>query len=152
MAAAIEEDKSVRFQDDEEAPGEGDEAPIYNPLNLPMGWDGKPIPYWLYKLHGLNLEFKCEICGSFSYWGPKNYERHFSEWRHPYGMRCLGIPNTKHFHHISKQAEALALWEKLKKEWSVQGYRAEDEEECEDNEGNVMPKKVFDDLKRQGQL
>ena len=25
----------------------------YNPKNLPMGWDGKPIPYWLYKLHGL---------------------------------------------------------------------------------------------------
>ena len=27
---------------------------VYNPLKLPMGWDGKPIPYWLYKLHGLN--------------------------------------------------------------------------------------------------
>ena len=25
------------------------EKPIYNPLNLPLGWDGKPIPYWLYK-------------------------------------------------------------------------------------------------------
>ena len=25
----------------------------YNPKSLPMGWDGKPIPYWLYKLHGL---------------------------------------------------------------------------------------------------
>ena len=37
---------------------------IYNPLKLPLGWDGKPIPYWLYKLHGLNLEFKCEICGA----------------------------------------------------------------------------------------
>ena len=36
------------------------EKPIYNPLNLPLGWDGKPIPYWLYKLHGLNLEFKCD--------------------------------------------------------------------------------------------
>jgi len=36
---------------------------VYNPLKLPLGWDGKPIPYWLYKLHGLNLEFKCEICG-----------------------------------------------------------------------------------------
>jgi hypothetical protein len=35
--------------------------PIYNPLNLPIGWDGKPIPYWLYKLHGLGTEFKCEI-------------------------------------------------------------------------------------------
>lgn len=36
---------------------------VYNPLKLPLGYDGKPIPYWLYKLHGLNLEFKCEICG-----------------------------------------------------------------------------------------
>lgn len=26
---------------------------IYNPLKLPLGWDRKPIPYWLYKLHGL---------------------------------------------------------------------------------------------------
>lgn len=39
---------------------------VYNPLKLPLGWDGKPIPYWLYKLHGLNLEFKCEICGEWS--------------------------------------------------------------------------------------
>ena len=42
---------------------------VYNPLKLPLGWDGKPIPYWLYKLHGLNQEFKCEICGGYSYWG-----------------------------------------------------------------------------------
>jgi hypothetical protein len=39
---------------------------VYNPLKLPLGWDGKPIPYWLYKLHGLNLEFKCEICGELA--------------------------------------------------------------------------------------
>jgi hypothetical protein len=32
-------------------------------------WDGKPIPYWLFKLHGLNIEYKCQICGGFSYWG-----------------------------------------------------------------------------------
>lgn len=25
---------------------------------LPMGADGKPIPYWLYKLHGLGVEYK----------------------------------------------------------------------------------------------
>jgi splicing factor 3A subunit 3 len=43
-----------------------DDAPIYNPLNLPLGWDGKPIPFWLYKLHGLGVEFKCEICGTQS--------------------------------------------------------------------------------------
>ena len=42
----------------EGGPQEGDsdsddeEKAIYNPKNLPLGWDGKPIPYWLYKLHG----------------------------------------------------------------------------------------------------
>ena len=30
-----------------------EEKAIYNPKNLPLGWDGKPIPYWLYKLHGV---------------------------------------------------------------------------------------------------
>jgi splicing factor 3A subunit 3 len=33
---------------------------IYNPLKLPIGWDGKPIPYWLYKLHGLG-----QVCSLF---------------------------------------------------------------------------------------
>lgn len=39
-----------------EAPSDSDEEDefIYNPLKLPLGYDGKPIPYWLYKLHGLN--------------------------------------------------------------------------------------------------
>ena len=31
-----------------------EEEAVYNPLKLPLGFDGKPIPYWLYKLHGLN--------------------------------------------------------------------------------------------------
>ena len=43
-----------------------DDEVLYNPLKLPLGWDGKPIPFWLYKLHGLNQEFKCEICGNVS--------------------------------------------------------------------------------------
>ena len=35
-----------------------EERPLYNPLNLPMGWDGKPIPYWLYRLHGLGVSVR----------------------------------------------------------------------------------------------
>ena len=45
---------------------EEDDIP-YNPKNLPLGWDGKPIPYWLYKLHGLNISYTCEICGNYTY-------------------------------------------------------------------------------------
>lgn len=42
----------------EEEEEEEDDGKIYNPLKLPLGWDGKPIPFWLYKLHGLGMEFK----------------------------------------------------------------------------------------------
>ena len=62
MLAELEEaegDAAVDGDDEEE------EEYVYNPLKLPLGWDGKPIPYWLYKLHGLNQEFKCEICGNY---------------------------------------------------------------------------------------
>ena len=40
----------------EAAPSDSDEEDefVYNPLKLPLGYDGKPIPFWLYKLHGLN--------------------------------------------------------------------------------------------------
>jgi splicing factor 3A subunit 3 len=48
---------------------EDEEERIYNPLKLPLGWDGKPIPFWLYKLHGLGVEYKCEICSDFIYMG-----------------------------------------------------------------------------------
>jgi splicing factor 3A subunit 3 len=46
-----------------------EEERIYNPLKLPLGWDGKPIPYWLYKLHGLGVEYRCEICSDHVYMG-----------------------------------------------------------------------------------
>ena len=63
LALAAEEEAMAEAEEEED----DEDKPIYNPLNLPLGWDGKPIPYWLYKLHGLNLEFKCEICGNYSY-------------------------------------------------------------------------------------
>jgi splicing factor 3A subunit 3 len=102
--------------DGAEGEGEDDEEErIYNPLKLPLGWDGKPIPYWLYKLHGLGVEYRCEICSDHVYMGRlvhdtirKNFERHFQESRHAFGMRALGLPNTKHFHEIIKIADALA--------------------------------------------
>mmetsp|Transcript_23912 Transcript_23912/g.42342 ORF Transcript_23912/g.42342 Transcript_23912/m.42342 type:complete len:162 (+) Transcript_23912:1338-1823(+) len=127
-----------------------DEEPVYNPRNLPIGYDGKPIPYWVYKLHGLNIEYKCEICGNYSYWGRRAFERHFQEWRHAYGMRCLRIPNTLHFKEITKIDEAIAMHKKLIEDHSLEKFRPEDEEELEDKEGNVMTRKTFQLMQRQG--
>ena len=120
-----------------------------NPMKLPLGWDGKPIPIWLYKLHGLNKEFECEICGGFIYLGRRNFDRHYTESRHAYGMRSLGIPNTKHFTNITKIEEALELYEKIKIKLNKDKFD-DDKEEFEDDEGNVYDKRTFEDLKTQG--
>lgn len=102
----VKDEEGMEVSEEEEEEEEEEEKPIYNPLNLPIGWDGKPIPYWLYKQYGLDKEFKCEICGNHSYWGQREFDNHFQEWRHHNGMRCLGIPNTKHFHDITKIEDA----------------------------------------------
>ncbi|PWA47467.1 splicing factor [Artemisia annua] len=75
QALNYDEMEAEREEEDEpEVESDDEDQQIYNPLKLPMGWDGKPIPYWLYKLHGLGQEF-----------------------RYQYGMGRLGIPNTKNF-------------------------------------------------------
>ncbi|KAI1731936.1 pre-mRNA-splicing factor SF3A3, of SF3a complex, prp9 domain-containing protein [Ditylenchus destructor] len=124
----------------------------YNPKNLPLGWDGKPIPYWLYKLHGLNIGYSCEICGNQVYKGPKTFQRHFTEWRHSHGMRCLGIPNTAHFANITKISDAMELWKKICEEKKHQRWNPEADEEFEDSLGNVVNAATYRDLKRQGLL
>lgn len=148
--AEREDDEEEQFSDSDSDDDE-DEV-IYNPKNLPLGWDGKPIPYWLYKLHGLNISYSCEICGNQTYRGPKAFQRHFAEWRHAHGMRCLGIPNTAHFANITLIEDALALWEKLKVAKKSERWQPDTEEEFEDSTGNVVNKKTYEDLKRQGLL
>ncbi|KAK1231827.1 Pre-mRNA-splicing factor sap61 [Marasmius sp. AFHP31] len=136
--------------DGEEGEEEEEEERIYNPLKLPLGWDGKPIPYWLYKLHGLGVEYRCEICSDHVYMGRKNFDRHFQESRHAFGMRALGLPNTKHFHEITRIEDALTLAEKLKQEGRHEIFEQETMEELEDDEGNVYNRKTYEDLKKQG--
>ncbi|XP_005098228.1 splicing factor 3A subunit 3 [Aplysia californica] len=130
---------------------EGEDAP-YNPKGLPTGWDGKPIPYWLYKLHGLNLTYNCEICGNHPYKGPKAFQRHFAESRHALGMRCLGIPNTAHFANVTSIEDALALWTRIKSGKEAERFKADTEEEYEDSQGNIINKKMYTLLKKEGIL
>lgn len=144
-----ESDEENMSEDDSD--DEDNDIP-YNPKNLPLGWDGKPIPYWLYKLHGLNISYSCEICGNFTYRGPKAFQRHFAEWRHAHGMRCLGIPNTAHFANVTLIEDAVALWQKIKSSKETERWKPDTEEEYEDSSGNVVSKKTFEDLKRQGLL
>ena len=150
-ADELEEDAQAADAMDSDDSDDDDSTP-YNPKNLPLGWDGKPIPYWLYKLHGLNISFECEICGNFKYRGPKAFQRHFSEWRHAHGMRCLGIPNTAHFANVTTIDDAQKLWNRLREGKEKQRWQADADEEFEDSIGNVVNKKTYEDLQRQGLL
>ncbi|KAI6163114.1 hypothetical protein EDD17DRAFT_1571259 [Pisolithus thermaeus] len=104
---------------------EEEEERIYNPLKLPLA--GTANQY----LTG---------CINFT----------VSEPRHAFGMRALGLPNTKHFHEITRIEDALALAEKLKQEGRREIFDQETTEELEDDEGNVYNRKMYEDLKKQG--
>lgn len=120
-----------------------DDSKIYNPLKLPLAWDGKPIPYWLYKLHGLGVEFSCEICGNFVYMGRRAFDKHFNEARHIYGLKCLGITNTTLFREITGIEDALKLWDKIQRDKKKEKTGTENVVQMEDADGNVMPEKVY---------
>jgi len=138
-------------ENDEGEDGDDDDK-VYNPLKLPLAWDGKPIPFWLYKLHGLGVEFTCEVCGNFVYMGRRAFDKHFNEARHIHGLKCLGITNTSLFRDITRIDEALKLWDKIQKARRKDKIDDGSVIQMEDAEGNVMPEKVYYDLQKQGLL
>lgn len=139
----------VETAEEDENDGPADDF-ISNPLKLPLGWDGKPIPFWLYKLHGLGHEYPCEICGNLVYTGRKNFEKHFGESTHIHGLRCLGITNGPTFKEVTSIEEALQLWNKTVQDKRAKQVIEENKIEMEDDQGNVMSEKTYNDLKAQG--
>lgn len=139
--------------DEREDSDSDDDEKIYNPLKLPLGWDGKPIPFWLWRLHGLGVEYPCEICGNHIYMGRKAFDRHFIEARHVHGLRCLGISGgSALFDQITVIADAVALHGKMEEEKRKVEKSRDDGIEMEDDSGNVMSAKVYKDLVDQGIL
>ena len=67
-------------------------------------------------------------------------------------LRKMGIPNTTHFQDVTTFDDALALWEKIKKDKHVLDFKNEQDEEFEDSNGNVMSRKTYEDMRRQGLL
>ncbi|CAM9022666.1 hypothetical protein WICANDRAFT_36002 [Wickerhamomyces anomalus NRRL Y-366-8] len=150
----LEKDEQLSSSEDEST-NEQDENPdfkdgVYNPMNLPLGFDGQPIPYWLWKLHGLGIEYTCEICGDYTYKGRKAFDKHFLEPRHIHGLKCLGITPSLVFKDITSIKQAIELWNKVKRQKRIEEGEKEDAVEVEDEEGNVMSEKVYNDLKKQG--
>ena len=79
------------------------------------------------------------------------FERHFTEWRHQHGMRCLKIPYTKAFNEVTSIADAAALHKNLSQR-ELGTFNVKLDAEVEDAQGNVYNKKTYEDLQRQGLL
>ena len=144
-SSSVSSSSSSAMSDDDDLP-----PSLANPKHLPLGPDGKPIPYWVYKLQGLNQWFACEVCGDYKYRGRREYTEHFSQWRHAYGMKCIGVPNQRELWGVTSIDEVKALWEKIRQQEAGKGWKEEEEEEMEDSEGNVFNKKTYLELQRQG--
>ncbi len=136
---------------EEEEEEDGDDK-LYNPLKLPLAWDGKPIPFWLYRLHGLGQEFPCEICGNFVYRGRRAFDKHFNETNHITNLKRLGITDTYLFRDITAIEQAVKLWDKIQRDQNKGQIDDGAVVQMEDAEGNVMPEKVYLDLQKQGLL
>lgn len=126
----------------------------YNMKDLPVGVDGKPIPYWLYKLQGYHKTYECEICGNITYKGRAVFAKHFNSAKHQQGLSCLGISDDYMplFKSIVKIDEAIDLWRRLKKDRRIKEGDTENAIEVEDEEGNVLSEKDYLELKKQGLL
>lgn len=122
--------------------------------NLPLGTDGTPIPLWLYKLQGLHKQYRCEVCGNAVFKGRLQFAKHFSLAKHIHGLVSLGVSELKIslFGGISEISGAKELWNELKKENGINPESKLDDEEVEDDEGNVMSRKDYVELKKQGLL
>ena len=129
----------------------GKAAPIYNPKNVPLDETGQPIPYWLFKVHGLNHTYTCEICGGAEYRGRLAFGKHFSSWKHRRGLEAYGIPNTRHFHGIVSIKDAMELYKKLQSETSARKqFDAAESEECEGASGAIFSRRDYNDLVKLG--
>ena len=70
----------------------------------------------------------------------------------PFWFLQLGIPNTKHFHGVTKIQDAKDLWDSLQEKLKEDQFDTSKEEEYEDSHGNVMTRTTYEDLARQGLL
>ena len=139
-------------------------------FDMPIGPDGMPMPYWLYKLQGLDVKYTCEICGNKEFQGRRAFEKHFREPTHAYHLKCLGITPSVVFKGITSIAEAQSLWKRVNNSSKTLPINTNKDIknnsttksntmniikmdiEVEDEDGNVMTEQVFNDLKKQGLL
>ena len=111
----------------------------------------RQIPYWLYKLQGLDIEYPCEVCGNLIYKGRRQFDKHFTEQRHIFGLKRLGVDPSPSFKGVTSIDDVKQLWAHLRSSSKASNAAGPKfEEEIEDEEGNVMSKKVYEELKKQG--
>lgn len=163
------DDKNINANSKEEG-NKRNNTSLHGTFDMPIGPDGMPMPYWLYKLQGLDVKYTCEICGNKEFQGRRMFEKHFREAMHIYHLKCLGITPSAVFKGITSITEAQSLWKKVSgsaKMIPVNSNKAMKNDpsiksnttnaikmdiEVEDQDGNVMTEQVYNDLKKQGLL
>ena len=71
-----------------------------------------------------------------------------------YDLACVRLSNSlaSDVAELSVGHAGVTVWEKLKQEKQQVDFKMDQEEEFEDSQGNVMSRKTYEDLRRQGLL
>ncbi|QLQ80321.1 hypothetical protein HG537_0D03220 [Torulaspora globosa] len=153
QASEYKTDEQEQDDKTERVPDANKDSLTNGSFDLPLGPDGLPIPHWLYKLQGLDVTYSCEICANQTFKGRRAFENHFLEPTHTFHLKCLGIQPSLTFKGITRIKEAQELWQTHQASTGRQaspGRQGSLELEVEDQEGNVLPEKVYQELKKQG--
>ncbi|CAH2351233.1 pre-mRNA-splicing factor Prp9p [[Candida] railenensis] len=150
----IESGNDSNSDNDSGANSDDDDDDANGFKNLPVGADGQPMPFWLYKLQGYHKSYNCEVCGDITYKGRVVFSKHFTGLKHQQGLKMLGVNDESLplFKNITKIDEAIELWRRIKRTTRIREGDTENAIEVEDADGNVMSKKDYEELKRQGLL
>ncbi|KAG0667977.1 hypothetical protein C6P45_005161 [Maudiozyma exigua] len=135
--------------EDEQIPQEDSAVVTNTASSMPVGPDGIPMPFWLYKLQGLDVNYTCEICSNETFQGRRAFQRHFNGSKHRFRLKCLGIEPSPAFNGISSIDEAQQL---QANSTNTDTAAATATAEVEDRQGNVMSQQDFLELQRQGLL
>ena len=130
-----------------------DDGEYSSSSSVAIGPDGQKIPLWLWKAQGLNNKYRCEICGDLEYHGRNRFRQHFQEPRHIRGLRMLGVSKSfSDYKDLSTIKGVTTLLDKMEKQERQTVRFKESSDEVEDSEGNILSRKTYEQLKKQGLL
>jgi len=118
--------------------------------NYPVDAAGELMPFYEFKARGLHRVFTCELCGGAQIRGEQAFQRHFRHAQHRAALAALGLTLTPALAGLTTEADVRAVAAQEKEREREGTFDPLADAQVEDEQGNVMTRRTYLDLQRQG--